>query len=426
MSGPTWRVLRTELLRGAAPPAAATTLVVGVLMMYTSANSWAGRWMPFAASVRFSMLVLAPLAIAFGAWQGGRERRRRVAEQLASTPRPSWQPLVVGWAGVTLGSWLGMLVVVAVGAAPVAAVATYSGGGWWWVLAVGFAGVAGVAAVGVALGRAVPFRLMAPVAAIVIYSLQVYAHDSGLLFGAEWLVPIMQVSEAAGNTLSGRVSLQQALWFGGLAAAVLVLVGARRRWLVVVPAAVATVGAAPLLGGPPYTSWQVDPTAAELVCTDDEPEVCLARVDAFLLDDVTPRAREMLARFDGVPGGPARAVGSTYGATGTREQALYVDTGRVTITGDLFVDEDSRVTSWWPELVCDSDAPHLRYHWMIEVAAIWASDGPQRWTAPEVRDPLDALLAMPEVDQKAWIGRVIEAAASCDEDVLTKLAKQLE
>ncbi|MGH8774110.1 MAG: hypothetical protein ACRDWI_02710 [Jiangellaceae bacterium] len=47
----TWRALRVELLRGAAPVAALTTLVLGGLTVYSLAGDWAGRWMPFAASV---------------------------------------------------------------------------------------------------------------------------------------------------------------------------------------------------------------------------------------------------------------------------------------------------------------------------------------------------------------------------------------
>lgn len=255
MSRTTCRALRTELLRSAAPAAAVATLVLGALLMYAEAGSWAGRWMPFAAAVRFSTLVLAPIAVALGAWQGGRERRRRIGEQLASTSRPRWQPLVVAWTGVTLGCWLGLLVVVAAGAALVAPVATYAGGGWWWLLAVTPVALAAMTAVGMALGRVAPFWVAAPVAMIVVYGLQVYVHDAWGLHGIEWLAPIVAVHNAFGQTVSGWVHLQQVLWFGGLAATGLVLAAARRRWLAILPAAVAAAGAAALLGGAPTHGW---------------------------------------------------------------------------------------------------------------------------------------------------------------------------
>lgn len=426
MSRTTWHALRTELLRSAAPAAAVATLVLGALMMYSEAGSWAGRWMPFAAAVRFSTLILASIAVAFGAWQGGRERRRRIGEQLASTPRPRWQPLVVAWAGVTLGCWLGLLVVVAAGAALVAPVATYAGGGWWWLLAVTPVALAAMTAAGIALGRAAPFWVVAPVAMIVVYGLQVYAHDTVGLRGAQWLAPIIAVHDAGGQTLGGRIHLEQALWFGGLAATVLVLAAARRKWLAVLPAAVAAAGAAPLLnGGPPYLEWERDPVATELVCTEDGPQVCLTKDEAFLLDDVTPVARDALARFEGVPGGPTRAVGMSYWVPLGAEPVLDIDTGQVTITGELHADRTA--VWWWPELPCAPAVPE-RYRWLPETAAMWGSgeEPDPAWVPPENINRYEALLAMPQADQKAWIGGVIAAAGACDQAALDQLAERLE
>lgn len=425
MSRTTWHALRTELLRSAAPAAAVATLVLGALMMYSEAGSWAGRWMPFAAAVRFSTLVLAPIAVAFGAWQGGRERRRRIGEQLASTPRPRWQPLVVAWAAVTSGCWLGLLVVVAAGAALVAPVATYAGGGWWWLLAVTPVSLAAMTAAGIALGRAVPFWVVAPVAMIVVYGLQVYAHDTFGLRGARWLMPIVAVHDARGQTVSGQIHLPQVLWFGGLAATVLVLVAARRKWLAIVPVAVAVAGAAPLLNGLPYLVWERDPVATELVCTEDEPQVCLAKEEAFLLDDVTPVARDALARFEGVPGGPTRAVGMSYGAPFGAEPVLDIDTGGVTITGEL--PAGPTAVRWWPELPC-APAVFERHFWLLETVAMWGS-GEERapaWVPPENINRYEALLAMSQADQKAWIGEVIAAAGACDRAGLEQLAERLE
>jgi hypothetical protein len=294
------------------------------------------------------------------------------------------------------------------------------------LLAVTPVALAAMTAVGIALGRAAPFWVAAPIAMIVVYGLQVYAHDAWGLRGAEWLAPIVAVHNAWGQTVSGRVHLQQALWFGGLAATALVLAAARRRWLAILPAAVAAAGAASLLGGPPNHGWEPDPVATELVCTEDGPQVCLSREEAFLLDDLTPVARDALARFEGVPGGPTRAVGWTYGPPPGAEPFLGFDTGRVTITGELYREGQWSAVQWQPELACESADAHERYRWLTETAAIWGrGDEPVPGWAPETVDGHAALLAMPLAQQKVWIGELIAAAGACDQAALDQLAERL-
>ncbi|MGH8774108.1 MAG: hypothetical protein ACRDWI_02700 [Jiangellaceae bacterium] len=142
----TWRVLRTELLRGVAAVAAAAFAISGAAMLYNETEDWAGRWAPLAEYLRGVMLmVLVPMVVAAGAWQAGRERRRRVEELLGSTARSLWRRVVVPWAAVTLGTWLGLFLVWLSGAVLVAPVATYPGRWWWLTLSVAF--VAPIAAV---------------------------------------------------------------------------------------------------------------------------------------------------------------------------------------------------------------------------------------------------------------------------------------
>ncbi len=422
MSPTTRKVLRTELLRSAAPVAAMTTLVLGALMMYSLADGWSGwpgRWMPFAASIRMSFLSLAPFAVACGAWQAGRERRRRIGEQLAAAARPSWQPLVATWAAVTLGATAGLLVVMGAGAALVAPVATYAGGGWWWLLAVAALAMAAMTAVGVALGRALPFRLTAPVAAIVTYTLLVYAvDDAGRLYGAEWLTPVLSYYEAPGSMLESGVSLLQALWFTGLAGTVLALAGGRRKWFAAVPAALAAAGAVPLLGGPPYASWELDPAARELVCTQEQ-DVCVARLEAFLLDDVTEPARAFLGRLDGIPQAPTRVVpmlNTDVDLDG--RAALLLSDFDVDLLGRP-VDPDWRQHFGWV-----LGTPCAGYEQLDAVAQAWAAQGAARFGGLE-GNPQDVLLAMPENDQRAWVSAYVEATRTCDEEVLTELAEEL-
>lgn len=430
MSRTIWRALRTELLRSVAPVAAVATLAACAGMLYSDSTSWAGQWMPFAASVRSGMFVTGALVVAAGAWQAGRERRRHITEQLDATPRPAWQPVLVAWAGVTLGCWLGMLIAVGAGAALVAPVATYSGGGWWWLIMVAFVALAALCAVGVAIGRLIPFRLAGPVGAIAVYALMVYAHDAAASIGETvWLAPIVRIYEATGNTLPLGLHLQQMIWFGGLAAVFLMLAAARRRVFALVPAAVATTGAILLITSPttsaqpwplPATKWEPDTAARELVCTEDE-AVCLPRAEAFLLDDVTPHAREVLDRFDEVPGGPTRAI-NDYDLSTSDDHQLSISIWP-TITGDLEPDETWMMVHWRPRVDCDEVDEGEGNFRIAEIAAMWAVDDP--WGDPEAQESLETLQAMPEADQKVWIGDLIAAAESCDTETLDSLRKQL-
>jgi hypothetical protein len=68
MNATTRRVLRSEVLRGTAPVAAATFAVASVAMLLNETEDWVGRWVPFAQYVRVTLIVLVPLAVAAGAW----------------------------------------------------------------------------------------------------------------------------------------------------------------------------------------------------------------------------------------------------------------------------------------------------------------------------------------------------------------------
>lgn len=427
MSRTTWRALRAELLRGAAPVAVIATLAGGAGMLYSDRITWAGQWMQFAASLRDSMYVLGALALATTAWRVGRDVRRRSVEQLEATPRPRWQSVMVAWTAVTLGCWIGVLIAVAAGAALIAPVATYWGGGWWWLIVVAFIALAAMSALGVALGRLLPYRLTGPIAAIGVYGLLILAHDEAHALGeARWLAPFVLSYESVGRTLSVDVHLQQALWFGGLAAVLLVLAAARRRVYAVFPGAVAATGAALLIGGPvhaqefyPATKWQPDPEARELVCTDDG-LVCLPRAEAFLLDDVEPLAREVLARFEGVPGGPSRAIRDYE--TGSSDDALSLDVWP-TITGDLHPDAARTMVHWSPSDNGDAEAPGRQRSSVLDLASVGPSGVPGGDAVSE--GAWQALWALSKADQKDWIGGVIAAAEACDEEAFAELWTQV-
>jgi hypothetical protein len=434
----TRRALWIELLRGAAPVAAAGVLVGGGSTLYSMVGDWAGwagRWMPFAASVRMSLFVIGAIAVACAAWQGGRERRRRIDDQLASTARPQWHPVLLGWAAVTLGATVALLVLVAVGAALVAPVATYAGGGWWWVLAVSVPGLAALSALGYAAGRLVPSRLTAPVVGIGVYLLMVGAIDTLSLGGVRWLAPVLSHYDAPGYTLSGTLSAQQALWFSGLAATALVVIAARRRWLAVVPAAVAAAAGFALVSDP-VEAWQPDPTAAEPVCADEAPNVCVSRLNSFVLEEVAVAVRPVLERWDGLPEPRPR---TDDGVTLMTEHAIrgYVEQtddpvlqvefhAGMTLTGGIAEPyEGMGLFSWWPTVGCGDDAAYERHAAMFEVTAVWGSGADWSWLGPDRIAALTMLEAMPADAQREWFAAAIDAARICDEATLDRLAEEL-
>lgn len=450
MSRATRRVFRTEALRGTAPMAAVAFATASAVLLLNETEDWVGRWIPFAESVRVTLIVLVPLAVAAGAWQSGREHRRRTPDQLAAAARPRWQPVVMTWAAVTLGMATGLLLVWGAVAAAIAPVATHHNGGWLPTLGVAFAGIAAAAALGVALGRLVRSRLVAPVAGLVVYiAVGVVIYNDG--WRGALLAPSLGGAGTGTSLLAPGLQLRQLMWFGALGATALVLGGARRWWLAAAPAALAVPLAVSVASWPADERRVPDVAAAQLVCTDDGgPEVCLTRVNAFLLDDAVPAIRAQLVRWEHVEGGFDRAVDAT-----SRYDAGPADVQVGTITVDL-----SRLISWNARLSetdeygfgladefawasrnlvlegCDlewaGDEPHYA---ATEAAGTWARGRQPSAGVLEADEPVDGgesaprpvptLLDRPEAEQRDWMGRYLAAARACDTATLADLAREL-
>ena len=322
------RVLRVELRRGTAPLAAAAMFGAGVWMLAVHPDDWAGRWAGLANYLRVSLLILCALMIAAGAWQSGRERRRDIDELIASTPRPGWQPLAVSWLAVTVAGVAGLLVAFAGAGVLIARVATFAGGGWWWTLTVGFLALAAAAAVGVLVGRLVPLRVAAPVAGLATYlGLAVVTYWDGA--SAAWLSPVYG-GWAVYSRVPDRVTALQAAWLVALTVLLLALAPPQRR-APLLAGGLAVAVAVPIITGPGTYRLPADPAAVELVCTSSGPQVCLSRINAFLIDDVTKVAQPILRRLDGIPGAPRRAADQAAQPTG---QPIERDDGTVWLNLD--------------------------------------------------------------------------------------------
>ncbi|MEV0896271.1 hypothetical protein [Actinoplanes sp. NPDC049802] len=408
------RILRTESRRGAAPLAATACAVAMAWLLVVHPADWLGHWGGLAVYLRVCMLVLCPLFLAAGAWQAGRDRRARMVELLGTVPRPGWHPMITGWAAVTLAGLAGLAAPLLVAAVLTARFATYAGPGWWWPMLVAPAGLGAASALGVLIGRRFPGRIIAPVAALALYvGLAVPAYFSE----SRWAVLSPSTDEFRAYVFwPGTFHAWQAAWFGLLAVTFLLL--ATRRWgTAVVPAALAGT----LLVALPPDEPAEDPGALTLVCTERAPQVCVTRINEFLLDDVDAVLRPGLERLAGIPGTPVRAVEDTARRRGEYrpDTAWFALLDQATITGGLS-HRDWLETTFRSSLG-DSDCPPppdsvgdpaVDPLWRTELAAYLWMEG----------DPPPELTALPVDRQREWIGRVFAASRACDRAELARLA----
>lgn len=446
------RVLRAETLRGVAPPAALAIGVATLAMVFNEVETWAGRWSALAAYLRVVMIALVPLTLAAGAWQGGRDHRRRIGELLTSTSRPLWQRTSAVWGSVTAGVVTGFLLVAALCAVLVGRVATYSSGGWWWLLVVGVIALGAAAAVGLAAGMLLPWRLTAPAVGLAGYvglGILTYVDDGRL-----WLSPAVN-SVMDGSYLPVGDHLLQAAWFALVAVTALTLVGSRRRWPAAAPAALAVAVGVVIAGGPTDDRWQPDPVARELVCVEGDPEICTTRETEFLLDEFAVAARETLTRLDGIDNLPDRVEavisyddlddGGTY--TSVEQYISWAGTlrRRGAYDGALEIDLVHNVL---PSAFCSRSESGQLVEELHDTALLWAGVDPRiggySWSmdtggtvfesiddGPPYSEPVDATLhdrltGWPRAEQVAWMERYITAGRDCDLAALGALRAELE
>jgi hypothetical protein len=297
------RILGIELRRSVALWAALLIAAVGVFVLFTS-NPPYGSWMELAIVQRDIMQLTWPLALGAGAWQGSRERRSRVEELLATTPRPRRSRVLPVAAAMAIAAAAAYLVMFAGGAGHLDRVEGYFSYGVIPLVALGALALVGAAWLGMAIGALLPSPLTAPTLVVVGFvglSIVPQALTSRPYPGTFLLLPFLQAPRNFGSAvqmLSARADLSQALWLAAVAATGLALVAAGRpgaRLAAVVPVLVGAVIAVPVMPRPLAAAWVEDGRATRVVCTADEPEVCLSRVQAHLLGTLRGPAREALS-----------------------------------------------------------------------------------------------------------------------------------
>jgi hypothetical protein len=300
---------------------------------------------------RASLFLLWPLALTIGVIIGRRDGAAGTTELLGATSRRPWSRLALratllcgGLAAVYLAA-----LAESIGLAVLDA-DTYWPSAWPWSLPVGALGIAAAGLLGLALGRAlpslwtIPLSLLGAIAAIAGLEIAL----GGLGARAMLLIP-SSVPEVGLTSefleVGARTNVGQAIWFAALAVAgfLLYTLPYRPRPASLVPAgATLTAGlAAALLVLPPAAQATVpDPGATALVCAEGTPRVCVTRVYATTLPQLTGPAREALAALDRLPDAPTALI---------QDQNQGQDPATVRV--EFTIDSDGDLITGGPELV---------------------------------------------------------------------------
>ncbi|SCL44663.1 hypothetical protein GA0070604_0525 [Micromonospora eburnea] len=333
----------------------------------------------------------------------------------------------MAWFAVTVAGVAGLLVAFAGAAVLVARVATYAGGGWWWTLTVGVLALAAAAAIGVLVGRLVPLRVAAPIAGLATYlGLAIITYWDGT--PGAWLSPVYG-GWAVYSRVPGRITALQAAWLVALTV-LLLAAAARQQRAALLAGGLAVAVAVPITTGPGTHRLPADPAAVELVCTSSGPQMCLSRINAFLIDDVATVVQPILGRLDGIPGAPRRAADQAAQPAG---QSIERDDGTVwlnldyqsTALGGLASRKNLRadfrqVTRTRCEDPSGTRNIDMRVYRTDTLATDWMLD--EAATPDDV--PLTVLRALPEPAQRSWFAAYLDAAHRCDIPALIRLGEQ--
>jgi hypothetical protein len=355
------RVLRTEIRHSAFLLCIPLLVVLFIYDPYRTAESYPALW-PLRSTVVLNKFWpdIVVFAAGFSAWSGTREGRRNVSDLLATTARPAWTRQLCALAGTAFWVVATFLAGVIVLDVRTAQVATWAGPNIWpviaWPLIVGVIGMLAVCAVAFTLGALFPGRFTAPIVAVAITIVTLYAfrqavgdnggstgaigvlspdgsvpgNDWGLFYPVSAGVPVVQAMFMAGVILAalGVLGLSPRTggvgWRGALSA--VSAGGARLRGVAVsaVTAGVALAVAGVVLAGTanvsdPDSTLQIpaiDGTSAArhaigytLACSGGAGpfRVCVHPAYQPYLSWVTAALDPIVAQVPGLPGVPASA-----------------------------------------------------------------------------------------------------------------------
>jgi hypothetical protein len=445
------RILRIELRRSVALLAAFVIAATGAFVLFAS-NPPYGSWMELVILQRDILQLTWPLALAAGAWQGIRERRSRVEELFATTPRPRrWRVLPVATA-MAIAAAAAYLVMLAGAAGHLKRLDGYFSLGAIPLIALGALAMVAAVWLGLAIGTLLPSPLTAPILAVVGFvslamSPMVVAGGNHRDPGTFLLFPYLQGprdAEFSLAMLSPRANLAQALWLAAVAAAGLALFAAARpgtRVAAFLPVVLGAAIAVPAMPRQLSTAWIDDRRATELVCTSDEPRVCVSRVQSHALEQLRGPARRALSVLaaklppgptrvearvvrDDIPRGPQPAdtiqifVAAFVPLTEYRADNILLrlldGAGTRPCVNQLGLDPTQPTDGQPPE-------PNERYEAARRAASEWLlgrtpQPSPKKEGSGDfVRDALIALYALPADEQRARVAALRAAELTCAE-----------
>jgi hypothetical protein len=309
-------------------------IVLGIVTVSQDGSYWVGNWQATSIQAQFTTVIAGPLLAGCAAWAAARGRRHGHETLAVTTPRADLVTALVQWSAVTAWGLLAYLVVLVLAVVRTAPAAV-SGGPWPSYLALGAIALVAYSAVGYGLGRALPSRLVAPLAA-----LAVFVYLTVLAFTGPW---VSRLALYYGDILvSPATRLRMSVWLAELAwgAALVVVACALMTWrrtewsrriAVLVAAtlpAVAVVLVARSLGPDDLVPR---PPAAQPVCRGDAPRVCLWPEHGKWAQDAAAVATGLSAALTGVYQFPATVyeAGLQPGAPATGPE-VRIDTLPVT------------------------------------------------------------------------------------------------
>ncbi|MCD7439980.1 hypothetical protein K4B79_17320 [Streptomyces lincolnensis] len=422
--------LRGEVVHGFGPWAGAAVLLTLAIALAASLDQWQGGWAETREQLHTAATLLgAPLALAAGCRHGGRERRRRTEELMASAARgplarllASALPLalwvVAGYAGAVVLAWL----------------ATWycsMGDGPYPVAVLTDAVVlASAVLVGQVVGRLVAWRLAAPLLAVGAYAvLGVLSYDGQDALGH--LSPVVD-----GTTDDVPVWWQpvaMTVWTGGLAVTAVMAHAARRRRFAVLPLAAAAAAGALLVQTDNAGLWHTGALADRQVCdTSTTPQICVNARYGDLLPQVTDALSGLTGRLEGVRNLPVRFEDRP--GEPRRDEAqlpMLAPIGRSVVRGEL---TEPRRYAWEAGM-----ALYGRAYCSVEETRDWdpVDNAVEHYLAPipkqayfdeqlaegsaADRDRLEARLAararleaMGEAERRAWLSEYFATVDRCD------------
>lgn len=428
------RAVARELRQGSSLVTFLGMAVLTAVLLWTNSAQWGARWNSLGSEIRDDMILLGPVAVVVGAWQGGRARRSDVEELVASTRRPflAWHSAEI--VALALALYAGVLIGLVTAAASILWVGGY--GTWTFPAYVmgAFPTLLAYVAVGHLVGRVLAWRVVAPIAGVLVYlvfGFTTFGDERGVvLLGGGWLGGVgLSAFDLDAWALTALLAAAAAVALAGLG-------GLERRparaisWMVAALGGLLVAGLAVPAALAATDSGKSDyPMVAHpaLTCTHDGgPRVCVLREDQHLLAAVTPDARLALRRLRGIPGAPTWVgLGSTADLT-----RLDVYAGNTTPWGKPVrnpADGAAQVFGIFMPSYCAGDPVTGRLPGDEDGNAFAGADFVSSWLEPEKGPSFDQgeypegagelgrrFFASSDAQRRQYAGRLHRAAVACD------------